>query len=162
MLSMPHTIVTPDKDAVISEVQIAATPERIFQALTSGDQLMKWWNGEGGPCRVKVWEIEPRVGGRLRHVVVDPSGKMFGTGEGEITGEVVEFDPPRTLAYTWRANFHSDPNHATLVRWELVPNQSGTLVTMTHNGLKPLPEGASYADGWPRVMDWLKKFSETP
>ena len=161
MISMPQTIVTPDKDAVISEVQIAAPPERVFQALTSSDLLMRWWNGEGGPCRVKLWEIEPRLGGRLRHVAEDPSKTMLPSGEGVITGEIVEFDPPRTLVYTWLSNVHSKPEVVTLVRWDLVPNQGGTLVKMTHSGLKPLPEGASYAEGWPGVINCLKSFAET-
>jgi uncharacterized protein YndB with AHSA1/START domain len=161
MIAMPKTIVTPDQDAVIGEVQIAAPPARVFQALTSSDLLMRWWNAEDGPCRVKLWEIEPRLGGRLRHEVEDPSRTMLPSGEGVITGEIVEFDPPRTLAYTWLSDFHSKPEHVTLVRWELVPAQGGTLVKMTHSGLKPLPEGASYAQGWPGVMDWLKKFAET-
>ena len=78
-----------------------------------------------------------------------------------ISGEIVEFDPPRILAYTWLATFRSKPEHATLVRWELVPNQAGTLVKMTHSGLTPLPEGTSYAEGWPGVIDWLKKFAES-
>ena len=162
MISMPQTIITPDQDAVISEVQIAAPPERIFQALTSSDLLMRWWNGEGGPCRVKLWEIEPRLGGHLRHVAEDPSRTMLPSGEGVITGEIVEFDPPRTLVYTWLSNCHSKPEVVTLVRWELVPNQGGTLVKMTHSGLKPLPEGVSYAQGWPGVISWLKSFAETP
>jgi uncharacterized protein YndB with AHSA1/START domain len=158
---MPQTVVTPDQDAVISEVQIAAPPERIFQALTSSDLLMRWWNGEGGPCRVKVWEIEPHLGGRLGHVAVDPSKTMLPSGEGVITGEIVEFDPPRTLVYTWLSNFHSKPEVVTLVRWELVPYQGGTLVKMTHSGLKALPEGAGYAQGWPGVMNSLKSFAES-
>jgi uncharacterized protein YndB with AHSA1/START domain len=91
----------------------------------------------------------------MRHVVEDPGG------EAVISGEVVEFDPPRTLAYTWSATFHSKPDHTTLVRWELVPNKDGTLVKMTHSRLKPLSEGATYADGWPGVMNWLKQFAET-
>lgn len=160
MISMPQTIVTPDKDAVISEVQIAAPPERIFQALTSSDLLMRWWNGSDGPCRVKLWEFEARVGGRWRCAVEDPSQKMLLSGEGEITGEIVEFDPPRTLAYTWLASFHSKPEVVTLVRWNLVPNQGGTLVKMTHSGLMALPEGAGYAEGWPGVVRCLKSFAE--
>jgi uncharacterized protein YndB with AHSA1/START domain len=161
MILMPETIVTPDKDAVISEVQIAAPPERIFEALTSSDLLMRWWNGEGGPCRVKLWEFEPRVGGRWRCAVEDPSQKMLPGGEGTTTGEIVEFDPPRTLAYTWLASFHSKPEVVTHVRWTLVPTRDGTLVKMTHSGLKPLPEGAGYAEGWPGVVNSLKSFAET-
>jgi uncharacterized protein YndB with AHSA1/START domain len=161
MISTPQTIVTLNQDAVISEVQIAAPQERIFQALTSSDLLMRWWNGEGGPCRVKLWEFEPRVGGRWRCAVEDPSQKMLAGGEGTTTGEIVEFDPPRVLAYTWFASFHTNPGQATLVRWELIPRKGGTLVKMTHSGLKPLPEGAGYAEGWPGILDSLKRFAET-
>lgn len=32
---------------------------------------------------------------------------------------------------------------------------------MTHSGLKPLPEGAGYAQGWPGLLNSLKSFSET-
>ena len=160
---MPQAIVTPDQDAVICEVQIAAPAEKVFQALTSSDLLMRWWNGEGGPCRVKVWEFEPRLGGRVRHVAYDPTGQMKvnGVTEFEIQGEVVEFDPPRTLAYTWRANFHSLPQHATLVRWELSPTVDGTHVKMTHSQLKPIADAPGYAQGWPGVIESLVTFVQT-
>ena len=137
---MPKAIVTPDQDAVVCEVQIAAAPERIFQALTTTDQLLRWWNGEGGPCQVRLWEMDPRLGGKWRCLASDPSGQMAVNGVSEFHnfGEIVEFDPPRVLAYTWFANFHSIPSHRTLVRWELIPQSEGTLVKMTHNGLKAL------------------------
>lgn len=35
---MTTTIVTPDQDAVVSEIQIAAPPERVFKALTDAGQ----------------------------------------------------------------------------------------------------------------------------
>jgi uncharacterized protein YndB with AHSA1/START domain len=159
----PKAVITPGHDAVICAVEIAAPAEKIFQALTSSDLLMRWWDGSDGPCRVRVWEFERRVGGHHRHVAYDPTGKMQinGLSEFEVHGEIVEFDPPHTLAYTWLANFHSVVDHATLVRWELTPTADGTLVKMTHSKLKPLPEGASYAQGWPGVIDNLRKFAES-
>jgi uncharacterized protein YndB with AHSA1/START domain len=163
LTAKPQAIVTPDQDAVICEVQIAAPAEKIFQALTSGDLLMRWWNGEGGPCRVKVWEFEPRLGGRVRHVAYDPAGQMKvnGVTEFEIQGKVVEFDPPKILAYTWRANFHSLPLHDTLVRWQLSPVADGTLVKMTHSQLKPISDAAGYAQGWPGVIASLIAFAQS-
>ena len=159
---MPKAILTPDQDAVVCEVQIAAPPERIFQALTSADQLPRWWNGEGGPCRVKLWEMDPQIGGKWRCVAWDPTGKMVihGSSEFETSGEIVELDPPRVLAYTWFANFHSVPSHQTLVRWELIPQSQGTLVRMTHSALRALPGGTDYVNGWPGVLDSLKGFFE--
>jgi uncharacterized protein YndB with AHSA1/START domain len=43
----------------------------------------------------------------------------------------------------------------------LTPTADGTLVKMTHSHLKPLTEGASYAQGWPGVIDNLRKFAES-
>lgn len=161
---MSKAIITPNRDAVVCEVQVAAPPERIFQALTSEDQLAQWWNGEGGPCRVKSWSMDPRIGGTWRCVAYDPSGQMVvnGFSEFETSGEIVEFDPPRGLAYTWRATFHSIPSHESIVRWELIPEGDGTLVRMTHRALKELPESSGYADGWPGVLDGLKRFFGEP
>lgn len=157
---MPNTVVTPDQDAVICEVRIAASPERIFMALTSQEQLFQWWNGEGGPCRVKLWEMDGRLGGKWRCVASDPTGRMVvnGVSEFETHGEIVEFDPPRVLAYTWFANFHTIPSHQSLVRWELLPESFGTLVKMTHSGLQTLPSGTEYAEGWPGVLSGLVRF----
>jgi uncharacterized protein YndB with AHSA1/START domain len=159
---MPNAIITPDQDAVVCEVRIAAPPERIFQALTSCDQLMSWWTGEGGPCRVKLWEMDPRVGGKWRLVAADPTGKVMFNKVHEIenSGDIVEFDPPRLLALTWFSNAHAIPTHRSLVRWELTLQPAGTLVRMTHSGLKDLPGGTGYADGWPHVIDSLMRFFE--
>lgn len=159
---MSKAIVAPDQDAVVCEVQVAAPAERIFQALTCIDQLVRWWNGEDGPCRVKLWEMDARLGGKWRCQASDPTGKMVvnGVSEFEDHGVIVEFDPPRVLAYTWFANFHSIPSHQTLVRWKLIPQSQGTLVRMTHSALKALPGGTDYVQGWPGVLDALKRFFE--
>ena len=37
---MPTAIVTPDLDAIVSEIHIAAPPERVFRALTDAVQQM--------------------------------------------------------------------------------------------------------------------------
>ena len=159
---MTKAVIRADQDAVICEVHIAAPPEAIFRALTSSDLLMRWWNGEGGPFRTKVWEFEPWVGGRVRHVASDPKGeiKVNGISELEMSGEVTEIDAPRALAYTWRANFHSLPEHATLVRWELLPEGSGTLVKVTHSRLRAVAMAGDYAKGWPGVVAGLQRLAE--
>jgi uncharacterized protein YndB with AHSA1/START domain len=35
--------ITPDQDAIVAEIEIAAPPERVFQALTDPAQLMLWF-----------------------------------------------------------------------------------------------------------------------
>ncbi len=40
---MANSVITQDQDAVVTEVQIDAPPERVFQALVDRKQVMSWW-----------------------------------------------------------------------------------------------------------------------
>jgi uncharacterized protein YndB with AHSA1/START domain len=59
---MPNSIVTADQDALVTEIEVAAPPSRVFEALTDAKQISRWWGSEG-PCKSKVWEFDARVGG---------------------------------------------------------------------------------------------------
>jgi uncharacterized protein YndB with AHSA1/START domain len=81
--------------------------------------------------------------------------------EFECHGEIVEYDPPRVLAYTWLANWHDDASRRTIVRWELTSKAAGTHVKVTHSGLAQEPTARKdYSGGWPGVVEMLKKFVE--
>jgi uncharacterized protein YndB with AHSA1/START domain len=81
--------------------------------------------------------------------------------EFECHGEIVEFDPPRLLVYTWFGNWHDDTSRRTVVRWELTPQAGGTHVKVTHSGLANLPIARKdYSSGWVGVLEMLKKFTE--
>jgi uncharacterized protein YndB with AHSA1/START domain len=43
---MATAAVTPDNDAVLAEVFIAAPPERVFQAISDPQQMPLWWGQE--------------------------------------------------------------------------------------------------------------------
>ena len=58
---MIKAIITPDNDAVVSEIAIAAPPERVFHALTTPDELGRWFTNSS--CPVKFWEMDARPGG---------------------------------------------------------------------------------------------------
>jgi uncharacterized protein YndB with AHSA1/START domain len=157
---MTSTIITPDQDAIISEIQIAAPPERVFEALTQSDQLARWWTTP--ECPLEFFEMEARRGGRW-HFKTKPSATVTvnGVNEFEAIGEVLEFDPPRLLAYTWIANWHEDKLRRTVVRWDLTPASGGTKVKVTHRGLAQEPAARKdYSGGWTGVVEMLKKFVE--
>jgi uncharacterized protein YndB with AHSA1/START domain len=148
-----------DLDAVVSEIDIAAPPERVFAALTDSAQLTRWFTGEG--CPVKSWTMEARLGGRYGYATEKGSVVVNGVREFECHGEILAFEPPRLLVYTWIGNWHLDKTLETTVRWELTPTATGTHVKVIHSGLAQEPAAREdYRGGWPGVVGKLKEFSE--
>jgi len=156
---MAAAIITPNQDAVVTEIVIDATPERIFSALTDPKQVMQWWTG--GDCQIEAFSMEPKRGGRWAYDTKQSSLSVNGISKFHCDGEVLEYDPPRVLAYTWIANWHEDKSQRTEVRWELTPKGKSTHVKVTHSGLATLSVSRKdYSGGWPGVIGNLKKFVE--
>ncbi len=157
---MASTRITPDRDAVVSEIEIAAPPERVFQALINRDQALAWGNNDA--FEITHWEMDARPGGKWRFVSKEKSGKNPPGFNGfDHHGEVLEVDPPRVLACSWFASWHENPEHRTLVRWDLTPTTTGTRVKLTHSGLSQLSGACEgYSQGWPGLLQGLKNFVE--
>jgi hypothetical protein len=49
--------ISSTQDAVIGDVEIAASPETVFAAITDPEQLKQWW-GDGKNYKVERWEGE--------------------------------------------------------------------------------------------------------
>jgi uncharacterized protein YndB with AHSA1/START domain len=149
---MATSNVSPDADAIISEIQITAPPERVFQALIDPQQVVRWW-GQKGIYRCTDFEAELRTGGKWRSTGIGPDGRAF-----EVHGEILEVDPPRILAYSWVSSWTGEAK--TTVRWELEPQSQGTLVSIRHSGFAAHPELAQNYRGWPRMLGWLQSLLE--
>jgi uncharacterized protein YndB with AHSA1/START domain len=156
---MAQAVVTPDQDAIVSEVDINAPADKVFQALTDPKQLMQWWNSD--ECTTEFFEMDARRGGRWRFGTRNSKLNVNGVSRFFCQGEVLEYDPPRLLAYTWIANWHDDKTRRTIVRWELTPSKDGTHVKVAHSGLAhEAVARKDYSGGWPGVVEMLKKFVE--
>jgi uncharacterized protein YndB with AHSA1/START domain len=163
---MTTTIVTPDQDALISEIDIAAPPERVFQAITDPKQAPQWW-GQQGMYRITEWKGDVRPGGKWSSVGQGADGSAF-----RVEGEYLEVNPPRLLVHTWLASWSGELN--TTVRWELEPRPvhnlqtsgpkkagTGTLVKIRHTGFASAPQAAKgHAEGWTRVLGWMQAYVE--
>ena len=79
--------------------------------------------------------MDPRLGGRYSYTTEKGTVVVNNVSEFECHGEILEYDPPRVLVYTWLANWHDDVARRTVVRWELTPTKTGTHVKVTHSGL---------------------------
>jgi len=155
---MATTKITPDNDAVVSEIEIAAPPQRVFRALIDREQALQWVTNDA--FEMTLWEMDVRPGGKWRFVSKERKGAGAGK-DFDHHGEIVEIDPPRLLSYSWFANWHENPSHPTLVRWELIPTKAGTRLKVTHSGLAALPGACQgYSQGWPGLVQSLKNFVE--
>ena len=153
-----NSFITPDNDAIVTEIHISAPPERVFKALHDRAQVMQWWNGE---CGIEDFDMEPRRGGRWIYDTKQTNTNLNGVTRFHCEGEVLEYDPPHVLAYTWIANWHELKSRRTVVRWKLTPQSGGTLVKVTHSGLAQEDVARKdYAGGWPGVVELLKTYVE--
>jgi uncharacterized protein YndB with AHSA1/START domain len=160
---------TPEQDSVVVETEIAAPPERVFQALVDQKQLFIWWGREPS-LELTSFEMSPRQGGtwqfkckprKGQHEDIAKDLAKKGEQEFEAHGEVLESVPPRLLVWSWTANYHEKPEVRTVVKWELEPTATGTRVRVTHSGLADLPANREgYGSGWIGVLALLRGFAE--
>lgn len=151
---MATTSVSPDHDTIVSEIDIAAPADRVFRGICDPATVRR-----RAPY-LSVFEMDLRVGGKWR-MEITMEKPHRGVSVVRHTGEILEYDPPRLIAYTWTGNFHNDPKSQSIVRWELTPTKSGTHVKVTHSGLASEPAACKdYAGGWPGVLAEIKSFAE--
>jgi uncharacterized protein YndB with AHSA1/START domain len=159
MTTMSQSRISADNDTVITEIEIVAPPARVFQALIEREQAMQW--GAGEAFEMTLWEMDARPGGKWRFVSRQKKGTVASQPGFDHNGEILQFDPPRLLEYSWYASWHPDPAHRTVVRWDLTPTKTGTHLKVTHSNLAPLPGAAQgYGQGWPGLLQQIKNFLE--
>jgi uncharacterized protein YndB with AHSA1/START domain len=76
---------------VVVEARVDATPELVFPAFTSADELARWWWPH---LPDTTYAIDPRPGGAYAI-----RSQAAGIG---VEGDVLRLDPPRRLDLTWR------------------------------------------------------------
>ena len=62
------TLTLPTDTSILVRRGLGASPQRVFRACTEPDLVRRWWGG--GTGEVRVADIDLRVGGRWRYVVV--------------------------------------------------------------------------------------------
>ncbi len=145
--------VTQPETEIVKEITIDAPAEAIFAALTEPDQLVQWW-GEEGLYHVTHMDADVRVGGTWRSSGIGASGNPF-----VVEGVYRAIERPHLLEYTWRHTWDGIPEE-TLVRYELTERNGSTLLRVRHSGFTNEQSRINHAEGWNRVLGWLKNFTE--
>lgn len=107
------------------EIYVNASPEIVFEVVSSPDHLKNWWPDEA--------EIEPVAGATGQIVFHRPPA------EPKIEPiTVVGVEPPCHFSFRWvyKEGQDADSSNSLLVAFDLEPSGSGTLVKMTETGFR--------------------------
>jgi uncharacterized protein YndB with AHSA1/START domain len=134
-------------------VEIAATPDDVFGALTNPRDLAAWLGGVDD-YDAREWGDEPEVGRAWRSPAIAPDGTR-----GTVRGELLVVSAPRRLVTTWHASWEHDAR--SIVRYELedamVDGVRGTRLTVIHTAPAEFPQhvsrfGAVREKGWTALL----------
>jgi uncharacterized protein YndB with AHSA1/START domain len=132
----------------VYSIYINASPERVWRAITDGDDTVQYYYG----TRVQSdWQ----VGSPLRYD--NPDGTLAADGV------IIEIDPPKRLETTFLARWDPEAEAEGPIRhvWELEEADGATKLTVTTKGLKPgskMAEG--FSNGMVYIVSSLKTFVE--
>jgi len=145
-------------------IQVDASPEVVFEVITTPEHIREWWNGADtdlSPTPGAVAEIAWGRGTAAPHIE-------------HLT--VVEVDPPRVFSFRWVYDgaAAANPANSLLVTFELTASGGGTHVRVTESGFREkgwevAALEAAYADharGWdvfvPRLGAYLAGLVSAP
>jgi uncharacterized protein YndB with AHSA1/START domain len=137
---------------IVEEITIDAAAERVFEALASPEERVKWWGAEGS-FQTTHMESDLRPGGQWVMRGLRVNGQPF-----TITGEYREIARPRLLVFTWLPDWQEGAS-ASLVRIDLEEHDGVTTVRLTHSGLTAEALRTGHR-GWPQILGWLRAFVE--
>ena len=138
-------------DNVKISVKVNAPIEKVWNALTVKEQMKNWY--------FDVPDFEPKIGNNF---------SFYGGDENEEYHhfcEIVDLIPNEKLKHSW--TYPEISKEKTLVKWELKPENEGTIVTLTHKGLEAFEHLGenfkihSFRKGWEDIVGKsLKEFVE--
>ena len=123
------------------ETRIDAPRASVFAFLTDPEKIVQWMGSEA------VTETHP--GGLYL---------LKGVGSANARGAFREVVPVHRLAYSfgWEGNDEVPPGSG-LIEIDLIEQDGGTLLRMTHSGLPSAEHQASHGKGWTHYIDRLAK-----
>ncbi len=129
--------------------RLNASPEKVYAAWTSADQIIRWLGGSEVKRETARAEIDLRVGGRFRISFTGENGEFH-----EVGGVYREIVPNARLVFTWA--WHSTPERESLVTVTIKPDGQGTWLTLHHDQFFDLVARDNHERGWTESLARLE------
>jgi len=130
-----------DNDRVY-EIEVTASPDEAWAALTEPETVKRYYYGTSPRT---TWEVGSVID------FVDDDGDV------QLTGEILEFDPPRRLAHTFIATWYGERDDQGSLHWEVAPTAVGSRITLVHRGARAQTrEGSETSGGSREIIEALR------
>lgn len=128
----------------------AASPEKVFEAVTRPEVLLQWWGPEG--LRVEPDNLDFTRLGPWGSVMINDEGARY-----KVTGQVTHVDPPRSVGFTWAWHDDNDQrgpeSHVTFT--VEADGTGGTQFQLSHVDLADEDSAANHTEGWGSSLNKL-------
>ena len=155
MIDHPTTLQSPSDTAIQAQIELKATPERVYAAWTQPEQFRQWFGPRKGTLQVDCFECA--VGGRYDVVLLFDDGDRV-----RLDGEYCELDAPRRIVFTWHwtegTDRGGDRSYETLVTINLAPSDLGTRLTLKHERFLTPDSRDDHGQGWTSMFDLLATY----
>ena len=132
---------------ILASVEVAATPDQVFEALAS-DAVCQWWV-RPGVFDTRQWSGDVRTGGHW-HAAGVGGGKPYA-----LEGEFLDVEAPIRLIHTWKPT--GSPGKPSTVVYHLEPIEGGTRLTLRHSGIDNPTTCMNTAIGWETSFERLSE-----
>ena len=129
--------------AIVEELTIASSPQRVWGALTQQDEIVQWWAYEA--------HVKPEVGFLAEF--------RFRQGAFVMQFEVAELEQDEKVHWIAKSPLLWAGSSVT---WQLTPVRSGTKLLFTHDGFAKIDgESEGTRGAWVYFLASLKSYLET-
>lgn len=140
-------------DTVRLERRLPGSAARVFRMVTAPDQVFRWWGHDD--MTLPDHNLDFTRPGRWFAVLEDSGGRKR-----MVSGEVLEVDPPRFVAFTW-AWHEGGPGGPrgteTRVTIEIHPEgETAATLVLSHFDLGTDSARAGHGKGWLSILDKLE------
>lgn len=143
----------PGADPIVVEGHFKATPERVFRAWTTEEDLLQWL----GTHDLEAAQIDARVGGSWKFTFRKGDG-----GHDILHGQYLAVDAPRQLTFSWQhyslteaGPGEESPVSEVSVSFEAV--DGGTFVRLTHTLVGSDGARFNIGGGWETSFGRMRK-----